>query len=101
MNEKYTYGYGLGWNVENAYINDSKDIMNEYNNQVKVIDDIQSYHGRLQQSMANEITEEQIRQWYNEDYASNGSLKSYESYNSNSFFLLYIDFLVSFFISII
>ena len=84
MNDRYTYGYGLGWNVENEYINESRNIMDAYNAQVKIIDDIQSEQGRLNLSRENEISEEQIREWYNEEYANSGSLKSYESYRNDS-----------------
>ncbi len=83
MNERYTYGYNLGWNVENKYINDSKNIMDEYNEQVKQIVDIQTEHGRLLQTLGRELTEKEIRAWYNEDYALNNGLKSYESYRAD------------------
>ena len=57
--------------------------MEAYNSKVKILDDIQSEHGRLILLREKAISEDQIREWYNEDYASNGSLKSYESYRSD------------------
>ena len=80
MQERYTYGYNIGWNVENEYINELKGIMDEYNDQVKIIDQIQASHGRLLQSSERELTDNEIREWYNADYALNNSLKSYDSY---------------------
>ena len=40
MNERYTYGYGIGWNVENEYINSLSLILEQYNNQTKVLEDL-------------------------------------------------------------
>ena len=80
MNERYTYGYDIGWNVENEYINELKGIMDDYNDQIKIIDQIQATHGRLLQSSERELTDNEIREWYNADYSLNNGLKSYETY---------------------
>ena len=90
MNEKYTYGYNLGWDVENEYINSVKNIMNDYNIQIEKI------YGSEQEEVVenvvqpnigmiwnNDITEEQIRQWYNEDYADNNTYISFERYKND------------------
>ena len=83
MQERYTYGYNVGWNVENEYINELKGIMDEYNEQVKIIDEIQATHGRMLLSYEKELTEDEIREWYNQEYSSNNSLRSYEAYRED------------------
>lgn len=88
MNERYVYGYSQGWNVENEYINSLNGIMDEYNAQMEklygpkdedqVTSDIPLVDADILRN--NGITEEQIRQWYNEDYAQNNSFVTFERY---------------------
>ena len=40
MDERYTYGYNLGWNEPNEYINSLNGIMTSYNDQMSKIDEI-------------------------------------------------------------
>ena len=48
MNERYTYGYSNAtiennaWNIENEYINSLNEVIEDYNNQVKKIEEINS-----------------------------------------------------------
>ena len=42
MNERYTYGYNNGWNVENEYINDLKELFIDVETQLKAIEDIKA-----------------------------------------------------------
>lgn len=85
MNERYTYGYNIGWDVENEYINSLNEIMADYNAQMnevtKIANDITEIESRIEKN--NAISDEQIRAWYNEDYALNGNLRSFESYKSD------------------
>lgn len=91
MNERYTYGYGIGWDVENEYINSIKYIMNDYTAQMEKIygePDPEVVSSSIPEVEADairnsNITEEQIRQWYEEDYAESNSLISYEKYRQD------------------
>ena len=91
MNERYTYGYNVGWNVENEYIYSLNDIMKNYNEQMAkiygpkdedyVVSDIPLVDADIIKN--NTITEEQIRQWYNEDYTQNNRYVPYEKYKQD------------------
>ena len=85
MNERYTYGYNLGWNEENEYINSLNGIMDKYNDQMNKINKIDTSFKRLDnEAMRNyDISDDQIREWYNQDYAANNSLISFEQYKKN------------------
>ena len=85
MNERYTYGYNVGWNVENEYISSLKGILVSYNAQVKIINSINESINETKRTIENDtkITDDQIRGWYNEDYLLNGSLISFEKYKSD------------------
>ena len=87
MNERYTYGYNNGWNVENEYINSLSELMNDYTEQISKLEEINKAieTSQTQINLNNnkrdtEITDEQIRAWYNEDYLLNGSLLSFDAY---------------------
>ena len=85
MNERYTYGYNLGWNVENEYINSLNGIMDKYNEQINKISYITNSMQMVDADIIrnSRISDEQLREWYNEDYASNNSLISFEQYKKN------------------
>ena len=85
MNERYTYGYNNGWNVENEYIESLKDIMVDYNNQTDKIKEIITAMQLMDADIirTNRISEEQIREWYEADYATNNSLVSFEKYRED------------------
>ena len=102
MNERYTYGYNNGfnadtlnaeniaWDVGNEYINSLSEIMNDYNKQVEKLDEIAKTIEVSQKKIEEnnnkkdiEVTEEQMRAWYNEDYLLNGSLRSFEAYKKD------------------
>ena len=85
MNERYTYGYNLGWNVENEYINSLNGIMDRYNEQISKISYITNSMQMVDADIIrnSRISDEQLREWYNEDYASNNSLVSFEQYKKN------------------
>lgn len=85
MNERYTYGYNLGWNAENEYINSLNGIMDKYNEQISKISYITNSMEMVDADIIrnSRISDEQLRQWYNEDYASNNSLVSFEQYKKN------------------
>ena len=73
MNEKYTYGYGLGWNVENEYINDIIHILDNYNTQKNVLDALHKRIPFLEADIirnAKQISDEDLREWYNNDNIS-------------------------------
>ncbi len=91
MNERYTYGYNVGWNVENEYIYSLNDIMKNYNEQMEkiygpkdedyVVSDIPLVDADIIKN--NTISEDQIRQWYNEDYTQNNRYVPYEKYKQD------------------
>jgi len=85
MNERYTYGYNLGWNVENEYINLLNGIMDRYNEQMSKINNITTSMEMVDADIIrnSRISDEQLREWYNQDYASNNSLISFEQYKKN------------------
>lgn len=85
MNERYTTAYNLGWNEENEYINSLNGIMDKYNEQISKINNITNSMGMVDANIIrnSRISDEQIREWYNEDYALNNSLISFEQYKKN------------------
>ena len=85
MDERYTYGYNLGWNEPNEYINSLNGIMTSYNDQMSKIDEITTSMQMVDADVIRNhtVTDDEIRQWYNEDYAENGSLISFEKYKSD------------------
>ena len=118
MNERYTYGYSNAtiennaWNIENEYINSLNEVIEDYNNQVKKIEEINSLianaevdiepslKGRIEETndfiqraqeeivRNNNVTyptfsDEQIKNWYNEDYPSYNTTITFEIYKAN------------------
>ena len=124
MNERYTYGYNNGfnidtlkaeniaWDVENEYINSLSEVLNDYNNQVKKIEEISNSiinaekdsNGSMEeqieeinnfiQSAQEEFirnnnaiyptfSDEEIKRWYDEDYPSYNTTVTFESYKAN------------------
>ena len=68
MNERYTYGYQIGWNVENEYINNIKYILDDYNDQksyLKALDNekkiIENNINKLSSTKNNEEYKEEIQ----------------------------------------
>lgn len=118
MNERYTYGYSNAtiennaWNIENEYINSLNEVIEDYNNQVKKIEEINSSVAKAEidtepsikqqieetnsfiQRAQEEIirnnnytsptfSDEQIMRWYNEDYPSYNAAITFEVYKAN------------------
>lgn len=118
MNERYTYGYNNatiennGWNIENEYINSLNEVIEDYNNQVKKIEGINSFIAiaeidtepsikqqieqtnsfiqRAQEEIIRNnnytsptFSDEQIMHWYNEDYPSYNTAITFEVYKAN------------------
>lgn len=112
MNERYTYGYSNGWNIENEYISSLNEVIEDYSNQVRKIEDINSslenaeidaYDSTKDQieeidnfirNAQEEITrnnnviyptfsDEQIKSWYNQDYSSYNTAITFETYKAN------------------
>ena len=118
MNERYTYGYSnstienSAWNIENEYINSLNEVIEDYNNQVKKVEEINSsienaemnfdssikdqiedansFIKKAQEEIVknNNVTyptfsDEQIKRWYNEDYPSYNTTITFESYKAN------------------
>lgn len=124
MNERSTYGYNnsfnidtlkaenIAWDVENEYINSLNEVMEDYNNQLKRIeeinssianaqidndslikektDEINSFIEKAQEEIIknNNVTyptfsDEQIKHWYNEDYPSYNTAITFDSYKTN------------------
>ena len=63
MKERYTYGYQNGWNVENEYIADIESLMEGYNAQKDIVNNLR----RGPEQEIELATEEEIRSWYVED----------------------------------
>ena len=113
MNERYTYGYSNAtiennaWNIENEYINSLNEVMEDYNNQVKKIEEINNsiinaerdadasiqeqveeinnFIRSAQEEIARNnnatyptFSDEQIRRWYDEDYSSYNTSITFE-----------------------
>ena len=83
MDQRYTYGYDIGWNVENEYINSLNEIMEAYNMQAKAINDIEVDRGRLENKLANTLSEEEIRKTYEEYYTNGSSMRSYDAFKAD------------------
>lgn len=83
--EEKVYGYNIGCNEENYYINLVNIIMKEYETQSKqVLNVVNNFNKDVNDiSKNNKITDEQIRIWYNEDYSLNNSLVSFERYKES------------------
>jgi len=82
MNERFNYGYGIGWDVENEYINSIKEIMNDYNLQEKKLEDIKTNMVEYKFKSEKQIDEEEIRQFYNKDREFFPNY-TYEAYRKN------------------
>lgn len=112
MSERYIYGYNNGFNTENEYINSLNEVFEDYNNQVKKIeeinnsitnaeiethpsikekiDEINNFIEKAEEEIErnNNVTyptfsDEQIKRWYNEDYPSYNTTVTYEAYKAN------------------
>ena len=94
MNERYTYGYNNGWNVENEYINNLQYILEDYNAQMDRIHEIENFDGEIDQQISNReelvnadiirnyrnIPDEELRNQYFEDrghYPTSDELNKY------------------------
>ena len=101
MNERYTYGYNSGWNVENEYINSLGELMVDYNEQVSKLEQIENLRKNTEEETNNSIKEfseeidrnnnfvfpiysdEQIKEWYDADYSSYNTSITFERYKAN------------------
>ena len=112
MSERYIYGYNNGFNTENEYINSLNEVLEDYNNQVKKIEEINNSitnaeietHPSIKEQIeetnnfiekAQEeiiknnsatyptFSDEQIKRWYNEDYPSYNTAITFETYKAN------------------
>lgn len=66
----YTYGYNVGWNVENAYLEEQKSILEKYNEQIKKVEYWRGEKGRISRTinrLREELTEENLKKQYIED----------------------------------
>ena len=80
---RYAYGYNLGWNERNEYIESFQDIFKDYNNQLRTIKGIvtkfQIEKARIEKD--GNLTEEDLLEVYNNEYAN--SNKSFEQYKKD------------------
>ena len=81
-NERYTYGYQNGWRVENEYLSEVNSLLEDYNAQKEVVDNIRNERVESPSSPIptdDLATDEEIRNWYVED----GIRMSFDAYRQN------------------
>ena len=78
-NDRYTYGYNLGWNESNEYLESFFDIFDKYEEQKKVLKDLKL--NSMVNTNIKKLTDEEIKNTYDEFYTD--SLMSFEKFKSN------------------
>lgn len=73
MDNKYTYGYNVGWQVENKYIDQISEILSAYNEHMETMNYVKQNFDLVATDLERyykEPTDEELRNWYKEDNIS-------------------------------